>query len=152
MTIFFWLQTVKDADDALLQGGSAHYRVVDDDQIIHSRDKASVSDVVHMGGKVVPAVSFGYEGTQLDVLDGYLLAPYAPRQDMFQLVVAGTMPQGGNLLHLLLVEVVVQSLQHSVKSNFCRIGDEGEDGMVHIVSMAFNMLGTSFSPSSLRSR
>ena len=65
-------------------------------------------------------------GTQLDVLDGYLLAPYAPRQDMFQFVVAGTMPPGGNLLHLLLVEVVVQSLQHTVEGDFRRIGDEGE--------------------------
>ena len=97
-----------------------------------------------MGGKVVPAVSFGNEGTQLDVLDGHFLAPYAPRQDMLQFVVAGTMPQGGNLLHLLLVEVVVQSLQHAVEGDFRRIGYEGEDSMVHIVVNGFQYVGYKF--------
>ena len=99
-----------------------------------------------MGGKVVPAVSFGNEGTQLDVLDCHFLAPYAPRQDMLQLVVAGTMPQGGNLLHLLLVEVVVQSLQHAVEGDFRRIGYEGEDSMVHIVVNSFQYVGYKFLP------
>ena len=54
------------------------------------------------------------------------------------------MPQGGNLLHLLLVEVVVQSLQHTVEGDFRRIGDEGEDGMVHIVVVGFQYVGYKF--------
>ena len=75
----------------------------------HAGHEAAVSDVVHMGGKVITAVALGDESTQLDVFDGYLFASYATGQDTLQLIVAGIMSQSGNLPDFFLVEVVVQS-------------------------------------------
>ena len=43
------------------------------------------------------------------------------------------MAQGGYLLHLLLVQVVVQPLQHAVEGHLGGVGDEGEDGVVDVV-------------------
>ena len=90
-----------------------------------------------MGGKVITAVALGDESTQLDVFDGYLFASYATGQDTLQLIVAGIMSQSGNLPDFLLVEVVVQSLQHSVEGHFRRIRYEGKDGMVYILINGF---------------
>ena len=44
----------------------------------------------------------------------------------FQLIVAGVMSQSGNLPHFLLVEIIVQSLQHSVESHFRSIRYKGK--------------------------
>ena len=84
MTIFFGCQTVKNTDDALLQGRSAHDAVVDNHQIILLRNKASVSDVVYVGGQVIAAVAFGNEGTQLDVFDSHFLTADALGKNLFQ--------------------------------------------------------------------
>ena len=37
------------------------------------------------------------------------------------------------LLHLKLVEVVVETFEHTVEGYFCRVWNEGEDGVLHIV-------------------
>ena len=92
--------------------------------------------------RVVPrtmlsAVALGNESTQLDVLNGHLLAPYAAGQDTLQLIVAGVVSQSGNLPHLLFVEIVVQSLQHSVESHFRSIRYKGKDGVVYILVDGF---------------
>lgn len=49
------------------------------------RYQTTVSNIVHMGGQVIPAVAFGDKGTQLDILDGHFLATDTPGQDFFQL-------------------------------------------------------------------
>ena len=67
------MQTVEDAQDALLQGSTAHNTVVDDDEIIHIRLDASVGYIIHVARQVVAAVALGDEGTELDILPCYLL-------------------------------------------------------------------------------
>ena len=118
--------------------------VVYDNQIVRAGHEAAVSDVVHMGGKVVATVALGNESTQLNVLNGHLLAPYAAGQDTLQLIVAGVVSQSGNLPHLLLVEIVVQSLQHSVESHFRSIRYKGKDGVVYILVDGFQDVGHQF--------
>ena len=97
-----------------------------------------------MGGKVVATVALGNESTQLNVLNGHLLAPYAAGQDTLQLIVAGVVSQSGNLPHLLLVEIVVQSLQHSIESHFRSIRYKGKDGVVYILVDGFQDVGHQF--------
>ena len=67
------MQTVEDAQDALLQGCTSHDTVVDDDEIIHIRLDASVGYIVNMARQVVTTVALGDEGTELDILPCYLL-------------------------------------------------------------------------------
>ena len=67
------MQTVEDAEDALLQGCTAHDTVVDDDEIIHIRLDASVGYIIHVARQVIAAVALGDEGTELDILPCYLL-------------------------------------------------------------------------------
>ena len=62
------MQTVEDAEDALLQGCTAHDTVVDDNEIIHIRLDASVGYIIHVARQVVAAVALGDEGTELDIL------------------------------------------------------------------------------------
>ena len=82
---------------------------------------------------VVARVALGNERAQLDVLDGHLLTADAARENTLQLVVAGVVAQGGYLLHLLLVEVLVQPLKHAVEGYFGRVGDEGENSVFDVV-------------------
>ena len=67
------MQTVEDAQDALLQGCTAHDTVIDDNEIIHIRLDASVGYIIHVARQVVAAVALGDEGTELDILPCNLL-------------------------------------------------------------------------------
>ena len=82
------MQTVKDADDALLECGTTHNAVVDDDEVIHPRLQTAVRDVIDMRCEVVAAVTLSNEGTQLDVFNSHLLAADATGEDALQLLVA----------------------------------------------------------------
>ena len=86
-----------------------------------------------MGGQVVAAVSFGNECAQLDVLEGHLLATDAHGQDAFQFRMVGLVSQCLDELHLLSVQVLVQSFQHPVESHFRRVGDERKYSMTHLI-------------------
>ena len=68
------MQAVQDAYDTLLQSGSAHDTVINDNQIIHVWFQTAVGDVIHMRCQIIAAVALGDKGAQLDVLDGNLLA------------------------------------------------------------------------------
>ena len=50
---------------------------------------------------------------------------------------AGIMSQGCNLPDFLLVEIVIQSLQHSVESHFRCIRYKGKDSVVYILINGF---------------
>ena len=85
------MQAVEDADNALFQCSSPDDAVINNNQIIDMRYQTTVSNIVHMGGQVIPAVAFGDKGTQLDILDGHFLATDTPGQDFFQFLVVGVM-------------------------------------------------------------
>lgn len=68
------MQAVENPENAFLQGGSADDAVIDDDQVVLPCPEAAIGDVIDMGGKFLLGVAFGYEGPELDVLDGDLLA------------------------------------------------------------------------------
>ena len=57
------------------------------------RYQTTVSNIVHRGGQVIPAVAFGDKGTQLDILEGHFFATDTPGQDFFQFLVIGMMSQ-----------------------------------------------------------
>ena len=78
------MQAVEDTDDALLQRSAPHDGVW---------NQTSVSDVINMGGKVIPRISFGDEGAEFDVLYRHFLAPDALRKDLLQFGMAGLMPE-----------------------------------------------------------
>ncbi len=115
------MQAVEDADNALPQRSTSDNAVVNNYQIIHMGYKASVSNIVHMGGQVVPAVSFGNKGTQLDIFDSHFLTTDTPRQDFFQFLVVGVVSQSLYLLYFQLIQIIVESFQQSIEGHFCRI-------------------------------
>ena len=67
------MQTVENAEDALLQGSTTHNTVVDDHEIIHIRLDASVGYIVNVARQVVAAIALSDEGTELDILPCNLL-------------------------------------------------------------------------------
>ena len=79
--------------------------------------------------ELVTAFALGDEGTELDVLDGDLLRAYTLGKDSPQSLLAEA-GLGLYLLELLLCEVLVQPLDHTIIGNLGCIGDEGEDRML----------------------
>ena len=75
------MQAVEDADDALLEGRSAHDAVVDDHEVIDMRRDAAVGNVINVCGQIVAGISLGDEGAQFDVFEDHLLAADALRED-----------------------------------------------------------------------
>ena len=108
------MQAVEDTDDALLQRSAPHDAIVNDNQIISVWNQASVSDVINMGGKVIPRISFGNEGAELDVLYRHFLAPDTLRKDLLQFGMAGLMPERFDALHFKLVQVIVESFNQQL--------------------------------------
>ena len=84
-----------------------------------------------MGGELIAALALGDEGTELDVLDRYLLGANVRREDgaQFGLRVIGLRKEATKLL---LRQVLVHALDHAVVSDFGGIGDEGEDRVLEI--------------------
>ena len=62
------MQPVEDLEDALAEGGAAHYRVVDDDEVVLVGPERAVADVIDVGCQVVAFAAVADEGAQLDVL------------------------------------------------------------------------------------
>ena len=79
--------------------------------------------------ELVTALALGDEGTELDVLDGNFLGAYTLGKDSPQSLLA-EVGLGLYLLELLLREVLVQPLDHTIISDLGCIGDEGEDRML----------------------
>ena len=131
------MQTVEDTDNALSQRSTPDDAVINNHQIIHMRYQTTVSDIVHMGGQIIPAVALGDKGTQLDILDGYFLATDTPRQDFFQFLVIGMMSQSLYFLYFQFIQIIVESFQQSIESHFRRIGYKREYGMLHIIVYRF---------------
>ena len=90
-----------------------------------------------MGCQVIAAISFGDESTEFDILDGHLFATDTAGKNHFQFFQIRIMPQCGDLPYFLFVEIIIQSLQHSVESDFCGVGDERENRMVDVVIDSF---------------
>ena len=120
----FGLQTVENADDTLLQSRSSYNTVIDDYQVVFLWHEASVGNIIYVGCQVVAGISFCNKGTQLNILDGYLLASDALRKNLFQFFMTRRVTQGLDLLDFKLVQVIVQSFQHSIESYFSCIGNE----------------------------
>ena len=87
-----------------------------------------------MAGKVVARVAFGDKGAELNVLPSHFLTTHVIAKDAFKFLMAGGMIQLFYFLHLLLVHIVLDSLQHTIEGYLCCIGNEGENGMCRIVS------------------
>ena len=129
----FRSQTVEDTDNALLQCGTTDDAVIDNHQIVDTCPEAAVCYVIHVCRQIVPAITFGNESTQFDVLDRYLFRTDTARQDHFQFIVVRIMSQIGNLSYLFFIQVIVQPLKHTVKCHLRRIRYEREYGMVEII-------------------
>ena len=114
---FLRMQTIKNTDNALFQCSSPDDAVINNNQIIHMRYQTTVSNIVHMGGQVIPAVAFGDKGTQLDILDGHFFATDTPGQDFFQFLVIGMMSQSLYLLYFQFIQIIVESFQQSIESH-----------------------------------
>ena len=76
--------------------------------------------------ELIAALPLGDEGAELDVLDSDLLGADARGEDLTQRFV-GEGRRALDLSELLLGEVLVHTLDHTVVSDFGRVGDEGED-------------------------
>ena len=118
------MQTVEYTDDTLLQSSTTNDTVVYDNQVIFIRRQAAVSDIVHMSSQIVTGISLGNEGTQFNILNGDLLTTNTLRQDLLQFRMTGLVSQCLDTLHFQFVQVVVESFQHTIKSNFRCIRDK----------------------------
>ena len=125
-------QTVENTDNTLFQSGSAHNGVVDNDKIVHTRHQTAIGDIIHMRSQVIAAVSFCNKRAQFDILDGYLLTTDTAGKYLLQFLQIRAMSQGSNLLHFLFIQIIIQSLQHAVESNFRCIRDEGKHSMIKV--------------------
>ena len=74
------MQTVQNLKDALLQGGAAHNRVVDNHQVIHTSLQAAVADVVNVGSQIVALAVVGNKGAQFNILPHHLLGTHVAVQ------------------------------------------------------------------------
>ena len=90
-----------------------------------------------MRSQVIAAVSFCNKRAQFDILDGYLLTTDTAGKYLLQFLQIRAMSQGSNLLHFLFIQIIIQSLQHAVESNFRCIRDEGKHGMVKVFINGF---------------
>ena len=68
------MKPVQDADDALAECCTSHDGIIDDDEVVDLWLKRPVGNVVDVSSEVVTLVAFGDEGSELDILDGNLLA------------------------------------------------------------------------------
>ena len=92
-----------------------------------------------MGGEVVALVSFGDEGAELDVLDGDFLAADVVVEDGAQFLTGGTVLLGESeeLFHLLLIELLLETVEHTIERHFCRVGHIAEHGVLKIAFDGF---------------
>ena len=90
-----------------------------------------------MGSQIITTVSFGDERTELNILDCHLFATNTTGKNNFQLLHIRVMPQCSDLLHFLLIQVIIQSLQHSVESNLRSVWNKREDRMIDIIIDSF---------------
>ena len=128
------VQAVEDADDALAEGRASHDGVVDDDEVVHLRFQGAVGDVIDVGSEVVALVALRDEGAELDVLDGNLLAADVVMEDGTQLFPRGAMLlcQSVELLDLLLIHLLLESVEHAVERHFGRVGHVAEDRVLEV--------------------
>ena len=82
-----------------------------------------------MGGEVVAGIALGDEGAQLDVLPCHFLGTHLGAQNLLQFFLGRHVVHACYLFCLLLVEVVLETVEHAVESHFGGIGNEGEDGI-----------------------
>ena len=92
------MEAVENLEDALLEGGATHYRVVDDDEIVLIWSQTTIGDIIYMGGEVIALSTLGDECAQLDIFPNHLLDAW-------------------------LVSQSSDALNHSVKCHLCGIGD-----------------------------
>ena len=90
-----------------------------------------------MRGEVVTRITFGYEGTQLNIFNGHLLTANTLRQYLLQFYVAWLMSQSLYALHLKFVQIVVKSLQHTIERYLGCVRNEREHRMHYIVVDGF---------------
>ena len=121
-------QAVEDPDDTLAKGRPTHDAVVDDDEVVHATLYGAVGDVIDVCCELIAALPLGDEGAELDVLDSDLLGADACGEDLTQRFV-GERRRALDLSELLLGEVLVHTLDHTIVCDFGRVGDEGEDGV-----------------------
>ena len=92
-----------------------------------------------MGGEVVALVSFGDEGAEFDVLDGDFLAADVVVEDGAQFLTGGTVLLGESeeLFHLLLIELLLETVEHAIERHFCSVGHIAEHGVLKIAFDGF---------------
>ena len=128
----------------MLQGSTTHNTVIDNHQIIDTGDKASVSNVIYVSSQIIPTVSLCNKGTELYVFYSHFLTADTAGKNNFQLLHTGIVSQCSNLAYLFFIQIIIQPLQHSVESNFSRVGDKRENGMIDIVMNGFQNSGNQF--------